>query len=173
MNVLALDLSLTATGLAFPDGSTDTWGPKLTGPARLAWFRAGLTSLLDSAIDLVVIEQYAFHAKGAHSHEVGELGGVIRLALHDCNQLWVSVIPSSLKRYATGKGNAPKAEVLAAAIRLLEYPGHDDNEADALWLQAMALDFYGEPVQDMPKTNREALAKIAWPVLPTPFDEAA
>lgn len=165
MNVLALDLSLTSTGVAFPDGSTDTWEPKLTGPARLAWYRTGLRSLLDSAVDFVVIEDYAYAGRFAHSHELGELGGVVRLVLHDARKLWVAIVPTSLKKYATGKGNAGKAEVCAAAIRRLGYAGHDDNEADALWLRAMAMDHYGRPVVEMPAANRQSLVKVPWPTL--------
>jgi Holliday junction resolvasome RuvABC endonuclease subunit len=166
MNILALDLSLTSTGVAYPDGATDTWGPKLTGPARLSWFRTGLIDLLSGVdVDLVVIEEYAFHGKFAHSHEIGELGGVIRLALHDRGQRWVPVIPSSLKLYATGRGNAGKEEVLVAAVRLLGYDGHSNDEADAAWLRAMALDFYGHPLVKFPATHRKALGKVPWPVL--------
>lgn len=170
MNVLALDLSLTATGVAMPDGTTTRWSPKCRGAERLKVFRELVTDTLTDAapmIDLVVIEEYAFSRAAAHSHEVGELGGVVRLALHDIGVAWVAVGPSSLKKYATGRGNAKKPELLAEAIRRLNFDGHDDNEVDALWLQAMALDHYGEPVVDMPALNREALVKVAWPEITT------
>lgn len=41
---------------------------------------------------------------------------------------------TEIKKYATGKGNAGKPAMIAAAQEQLEYPGNDDNEADALWL---------------------------------------
>lgn len=51
------------------------------------------------------------------------------------------VYPSTLKKYATGKGNAPKADVIVAAYD--RWPGadvRDDNQADALMLLAWALE---------------------------------
>jgi hypothetical protein len=42
--------------------------------------------------------------------------------------------PSSLKKFATGKGNSKKPAMLAAARQQLGYQREDDNEADALWL---------------------------------------
>lgn len=172
MQVLALDLSLTATGVAYPDATTTTWSPKnLNGPARLKWFRQKLDDILEGftygPLDLVVIEEYAFAAKGAHAHEVGELGGVVRLTLHDRGQAWTAVNPKSLKRYATGNGNANKDLVRDAARDRLGplAPGISSDECDALWLRAMALDHYGEPVVQMPASNRQSLAAVAWPEL--------
>src|SRR5690606_1478975 len=74
------------------------------------------------------------------------------------------VSPTSLKKYVTGRGNASKDEVLAAAIR--RWPDaaiNGNDEADAYALRAMGLDHLGHPVADVPKTHRDALAKVAWP----------
>ena len=43
------------------------------------------------------------------------------------------------------------------------YLGHDNNEADAMWLLAMACDHYGIPQTVMPEGHRAALQKIEWP----------
>jgi hypothetical protein len=42
----------------------------------------------------------------------------------------------------------------------------DDNEADALWLAAMAADHYGCPLVAMPQAHRAALEAVTWPALP-------
>lgn len=174
MNVLALDLSLTSTGVALPDGTALTLSPRQRGVERLAWYRETILAIAagphadgmpTAAADLVVIEEYAFSRAAAHSHELGELGGVIRLALADHGQPWVAVNPSALKRYATGKGNASKNDMLLAAVKRLGYDGSCNDEADALWLRAMALDHYNLPVVVMPEANRDSLTKVAWPVL--------
>lgn len=167
MNILGLDLSLTATGVAHCDGSTDTWKMSTTGAQRLLVLRDRLLSLLDAHIDLVVIEEYAFAARGAHAHEVGEWGGVARLTLHEAGQPWAAVMPSSLKKYATGKGNANKDAVRDAARDRLGplAPGISSDECDALWLRAMALDHYGEAVVQMPALNRGSLSAVRWPEL--------
>lgn len=176
--VVGLDLSLTATGIAYPfDGGTfcAVIFTKLRGCERLAYIRDEVmrpcapVEVTDPGwrmvAPLVVIEGYSFSSRNSHSHALGELGGVVRLALHEAGIAYVDVPPSSLKKYATGKGNANKGEMLAAAIRRLDYQGASDNEADALWLQAMGLDALGCPVVEMPAVNRQALTKVAWPVV--------
>ena len=75
------------------------------------------------------------------------------------------VPPSCRAKYATGKGNAGKDEVLLAASR--RYPhapivGNDD--ADAVVLAAIGARLLGEPVEDsLPKTHLDALAKLTLP----------
>lgn len=164
MNVIGLDLSLTCTGVALPDGTCIRLRPSRCGVERLAWYREQIRTLTVADIDLVVIEDYAFSQRGAHSHELGELGGVVRLQLHDFGVPFAAVVPSSLKKYATGKGNADKGAVLAAAIRRLDYEGSSNDEADALWLRCMGLDQCGQyVVPPVPQTHRDALIKVAWP----------
>lgn len=165
--VVAFDLSLTRTGCALPDGSLCSLTPpkaSSSGMPRLAWIRA---AVLDAAAGcgVVVLEGYSLgQARGSsRSHSLGELGGVVRLALYEAGLPYADVAPASLKRYATGRGNAGKEEVLAAAIRRLGYAGHDNNEADAAWLRTMALDHYGQPCAAIPARQREALAGVQWP----------
>lgn len=165
MRVAGLDLSLTASGVAAVDGSTSCVKTKLRGPARLAAIRDVILEIVFPVADLVVIEEYAFSRADAHAHELGELGGVVRLRLWELEVPFVTVGPSQLKRYACGKGNAKKDEVLVAAVRRLPDFDGDHNQADAAWLRAMALDALGHPVVAMPQEHRVALAKIQWPEL--------
>lgn len=168
MNVLALDLSLTATGWAFRDmvnGGVERSGvlstPKLSGIPRLRHVRELVLGLALDA-QLIVIEGYAYGAKGNAILNIAELGGVIRVALTDHGHEYVEVPPASLKMFATGKGNVGKDEMLAAAIRRLGYSGHDHNEADALWLLQMACCARGLELASN-EAQRRALAKITWP----------
>lgn len=74
----------------------------------------------------------------------------------------VSVAPSVLKKYATGKGNAGKDEVLAAAIR--RYPTINitgNDVADATVLCAIGMRLNHEPLEDtLPKAHLDALTKL-------------
>lgn len=74
----------------------------------------------------------------------------------------VSVAPSVLKKYATGKGNAGKDEVLAAAIR--RYPTINitgNDAADATILCAIGLRLTDEPLEEsLPKAHLDALTKL-------------
>lgn len=176
MNILGLDLSLTSTGVAHPDGTVERLRPKSFGMERLAWFRSTIEDLVfdrtaerSPVLDLVAIEGYSMGPQRGSSgiaQALGELGGVVRLLLYDLEVPTVEIPPSTLKKFATGKGNASKEEMLVAAVRRLGYEGSSNDEADALWLRVAALDAYGLPEIEMPKAQRDALGKVDWPVLP-------
>jgi crossover junction endodeoxyribonuclease RuvC len=163
VNVLALDVSLTRTGWASaPDrcGVIDTG--KLRGVERLAVLADTVREYAQRA-DLVVIEGYAFASRNSQAHALGEAGGVVRLELHRLSVPVVEVPPKVLKVYAAGVGNASKEQVLVQAVKRLGYEGSDNNEADALWLWALAVDAYGHPSVAVPKTHRRALPSVRWP----------
>ena len=167
MKIAAFDLSLTCVG--FADGHrSGVLVPPATanrGVERLRWIR---NAVLRQAADaqLVVLEGYSFASRGRAIVSLGELGGVVRCALTDAAIAWLEIAPSSRALFATGKGNAGKPEVLAAAIRELGYEGHSYDEVDALWLRAMALEHYAPSAARLNEKRRKALAAIAWPVLP-------
>lgn len=180
MRVVGLDLSLTATGIARYDGVTMTLsGKAYSGAARLGALRDGV--LMMSGVvcqeafdterpDLVCIEGYSFASR--HGGErLGELGGVIRLALHEQKMPWVEIAPKIVKKLATGKGNAAKEEVFAAAIRRLSYKGSSLDEADALWVREVALQHFGDPSCELPAAHLVALKGIEWPAIPA-LDES-
>lgn len=168
--IVAFDLSLTRTGWAryttVLDEATITVGtitPKSTGMPRLAEIRQQVLDLAEAA-SLVLVEGYSYGSKGSAVVNIGELGGVVRLALFEAGHIVTEVPPSCLKKYATGRGNCGKDEVLAAAIRRLWYQGHDHNESDARWLLEMALAWQGRPeAVAVPAVHREGLAKVRWP----------
>lgn len=173
MRILALDLSLTETGWAATPQAGVLKPPRSdgSGTRRLAWFRHQIVQACNFyRPDVAVLEGYAF-ARPNQAHQLGELGGVVRLALHDLGIPYVDIAPASLKKYAVGKGNAKKEEVLAAAIRRLDYEGANHNVADALWLRQMAADHYGAPgAVQMPKAQRAALEAVEWPEVGVPHD---
>jgi crossover junction endodeoxyribonuclease RuvC len=176
MKILALDPSLTATGYAV--GTAPELGT-LTPPAsvgkgldRLVWLRDQALALAAGA-DLVVLEGYSYASKGRAIISLGEFGGVLRVALMEAGVPFVEVAPAGRAKYATGKGNAKKEAVLTEAVRRLGYAGHDNNEADALWLYAMAADHFGAPLAAMPQTHRAALDAVPWPDVPNTLEAAA
>ena len=82
----------------------------------------------------------------------------------------LTVPPPTRAMFATGRGNAGKDEVLAAAIRRYPAWGIAGNDiADATVLAAIGARLLGHPLEEsLPQTHLRALNKLALPVSPTP-----
>ena len=163
--IIGLDLSLTATGIALPDSTTLTIRSKHRGMERLADIRQVILGLA-AGTDLIAIEGYSY-GSGHGAHQLGELGGTIRLALWDAAIPYVEIAPTQRAKYATGRGNAAKHLVISELSARTGRTFPDDNQADAYILHAMTLDHYGHPIIDLPKTHRDVLTAITWPDLNT------
>lgn len=178
MRVIGLDLSLTATGVALiEDGSITvrTITSKPSGDsldARQARLHNLVANLLTNhmptdPVDLVVIEQPAFSRTTGHHHDRSGLWWMVVDAIWGWREEitpMAEVPPTTLKKYATGKGNAAKDAVLLAVAR--RYPHvdiRDNNMADALVLAAMGARHLEHPVDDVPQLNQTAMAAVRWP----------
>lgn len=159
--VTGLDLSLTATGIATAAG-TFLVKPKTSGVERLNEFYGRALALAPGA-DIAVIESYSFGSRYGRE-AMGALGGVVRLALYKERVPFVVVPPNCLKKFATGRGDASKDKMLAAAVRFCPEI-EDNNEADAWWLRQMGLFHYG--AADVPTTQYriDMAGGIDWPEL--------
>ncbi|MEU4779243.1 hypothetical protein [Micromonospora sp. NPDC023633] len=171
--VLGLDLSLTCTGIA-GNGWTEALKPPpgLRGVDRILWIRDSLTARWLRSIDLAAVEGPSYGSQGSSRqsghHERAGLWWTVVIALR-AREIPVAVIPpASLKKYATGRGNADKSLMVLAAARHWKWYEGTADEADALWLAAMAAHHLGHPLADMPKTHRAALDAVQWPDLPAP-----
>lgn len=165
--IVALDLSLTSTGVADwwePDLITYSIKPRQTGARRLTDIRSEIMESAEAA-NLVLIEGYSYGSVNSQAHSLGELGGVVRVALYEDGIPYLVVSPSEIKKYATGKGNASKDAVLQQAVHRSGRTFGSNDEADAWWLLQMALDHYGLPCVLIPAVNRSVLDKIDWPIL--------
>lgn len=168
--VVGIDLSLSSTGIATGDETT-THGHSLPKDAdiraraeRIVWITEECR-LVSTKADIVVIEGFSFGSPQGAT-EAGGLGWQVRLMLLDERVPFAIVPPSTLKKFATGKGNAGKDDMkLAAQSRLgLTFTGNGSGDrCDARWLQEMGLHHLGAPTVDLPAVNLEALTKVAWP----------
>lgn len=164
LRVLGLDLSLTATGVCLTDGATLTVKTRQKdGDRRLVHIADALASMIGdgSTVDLAVIEDLPKHAMAAGI--TGMVHGVVRAVLLRAGIPYALVVPATLKAYATGKGSGDKTPMVMAAYKRAGREFGDDNQCDAWWLRAAGLDHYGQPEFDLPKAQRERLAKVAWP----------
>lgn len=158
---MGLDLSLTATGLlVMEDLRVRRWRLLETEPVGQegqsrgllpsGMFRGHQDERIEWSVshirkawrkfrpDLVVIEEYAFGARGRGLTGLHEHGGVVRNFLFRVEAPYVVVTNNVIKEYATGKGRASKKEMIQAAIDLWPAFPKDlkknDNVADAYHL---------------------------------------
>ncbi|MGW3826584.1 hypothetical protein ACWEAF_30890 [Streptomyces sp. NPDC005071] len=115
-----------------------------TGPRRLAhvhwilreYFQA---QRLVGTVGAVAFEGYAYGSKFKRE-EMGELGGVMRLALV---QTWHpgllhAVAPTTVKKYVTGSGRADKDKMLLAVYMRWQFEAPNHDVADAYTLARIA-----------------------------------
>lgn len=161
IKVLGLDFSLTGTGVAHTvEGAVCTHLIK-TNPkhrdGRLIQIRDTVRQYAEGA-ELALIEAPA--AKSFTSVISGMVQGIGRVVLLEMGIPYGTLMPASLKKFATGKGTGDKIPMALAALKRagLEFP--DDNQCDAFWLWVAANYQMGQPVFDLPALNRESLKKI-------------
>ncbi|MBL8419793.1 MAG: hypothetical protein JNK92_04075 [Dechloromonas sp.] len=146
--ILALDLG-THTGWAIHqlDGTitsgTEHFTPKRFegGGMRYLRFKRWLNEILSSSqhINTVFFEEVRRHAGVDAAHAYGGFMGHLTAWCEQHNIPYQGVPVGTIKKHATGKGNAGKDEMIAAAIKRSHAPG-DDNEADALALLHWAIE---------------------------------
>jgi Holliday junction resolvasome RuvABC endonuclease subunit len=181
---LAVDPSLTATGLAVTGPTGPVWVTTITTkpqPVPAARHRAILRPIF------AVADQYRGNCHAivegrilprANTGETGtgrastaldlaELRGVLLYGLYVRGVPVAQPHPAHLKKYATGRHNASKEDMRVAADRHLRglHECANNNEADALWLLVMLLHRHGKPVIDRTVLQAATLDKVEWPTL--------
>lgn len=181
LRLVALDLSLTGTGIAATHASTGeprlwctTIAPRrcpsetTIDHARLHAIITAIMSAVRCGPDLVVIEKPLQRpGQGDTSIRLAELHGPVKHWLWTRKIPYVDVNLTHVKQYATGSGNADKdlvrTSITATYGRLLHIGDH--NQADAVSLLAMALDALGQPLAAVPDTHRRAVRAVKWPAI--------
>jgi len=146
--ILALDLG-TTTGWALRphDGQTAHGFVSFKsqrfegGGMRYLRFKHWLAELknITGEINAVYFEEVRRHVGVDAAHVYGGLMATLTTWCEHHRIPYQGVPVGTIKKHATGKGNAGKADVIAA-MRALGHPVTDDNEADALAILHWALD---------------------------------
>lgn len=107
---------------------------------RVVRFQNALPELLACGPRVVAFELVARHAGTTAAHVYGALMGALQAACERAEVPYVGIPVATIKKHATGKGNAGKALMMSSAVRRwgLGTWGQDDNEADALWVAECA-----------------------------------
>jgi Holliday junction resolvasome RuvABC endonuclease subunit len=171
LTVVGLDLSLTSTGYSC-DNDQRIISTRAKGPERLHDISQDLAArLVELDNPVVIIEGYSFASRNSQAHAIGELGGVVRLTLWNLRIPYVEVPPTCRAKFATGKGNAGKGEVMSAvsARTGIVWSGSGaDDLCDAWLLEEMGRVQLGTARFTWPSTHLAALDKVDWaPLTPT------
>lgn len=145
VKIIGIDASLTSTGIAVFNGiltQTAAIQSKKFGTDRLIEIRERAKVIIDGA-DLVAIEGYAF-ARPNQSHQIGELGGVLRVLFHEMKLKVLEVAPSQVKKFATGKGNADKEKMAVAVYKRWGREFATNDECDAFVLTEIGRAYFSQ-----------------------------
>lgn len=162
---MGIDPSLTSTGIAVNE-ETLSIRNSLKGPERLIDIRNAVMGLVRyHMVDCVAIEHYSYASRNSQAHSIGELGGVLRVLLFELKVLAIEIPPTCRAKFATGKGNAGKPEVvsaISARTGIVWNGGDGSDRCDAWVLNEMIKYKVGLSTIDWPKSHLEALDKIDW-----------
>lgn len=165
MNILGLDISLTSTGCSM---AGDTWvvSTASKGAERLSRISNEIIEIIiNNPIDVVVIEGYSFASRNSQAHSIGELGGAVRMKIWERGVPYVDIPPTCRAKFATGRGNASKNEVvssISARTGIVWAGSGSDDRCDAWILEQMALAKLGLSAYEWPSINMSALDKVDW-----------
>lgn len=181
-HIVGLDLSLTSTGAAIVRPGEPTRFTTITSKAvanaqypdtltrirticahTLRWIRTGRE---EGDVTVVAMEAPIYpagKALGMYHTRAGHWWMLYHLLEKEAHV--VTIEPTKLKSYVTGKGNSSKEAMVATISR--NFPDlaiYDDNQADAIGLANMVARELGHPQEpSVQRCNPGALEGVAWP----------
>lgn len=164
MTPIGTDLSLTSTGFS-GFGESGTISTNLKGVERLHYISSQLLEMAHKSPSepIFIIEGYSFSSRNSQAHSIGELGGVVRYRLWQEKYRFVDIPPTCRAKFATGRGNASKTEVMSAisARTGIVFSGKGaDDICDAWILEEIGLYLLGSSRFSWPASHTDALAKL-------------
>jgi Holliday junction resolvasome RuvABC endonuclease subunit len=105
-------------------------------------FRSKLKEIIEAEkIELVIYERVAGQYKNSIIH-AAKMVAMIETFCEENGVAYAAFSAAEIKKFATGKGNANKADMILAARDKYGYAGKNDNEADALHMWHLAQSQY-------------------------------
>ena len=164
--IIGLDLSLTATGVAFlaSDGTCSTStlksAPSESEEYRLSTCKAQIMEVLVKIQpSLVVMEGLSFGSNDPSAQQRAWLHWAVRLNMWRRTMPFQVVSPSSLKKFAAGAGNAKKEQMMLEVFKRWNVTAADNNQADAAALAYLGATLTGLRECDN-QAQREVIAKL-------------
>lgn len=150
-SILALDLGSTTGWAVRTERNRILHGTAEFRPSRyegggMRYLRFGKwldqTLEVSGGVDAVYVEEVRRHIGTDAAHVYGGLLATLTAWCEARGIPYQGVPVGTIKRYATGKGNADK-QAMIAAVRERGFDPADDNEADAIAILLWALDTNG------------------------------
>jgi len=140
LEVLSLDIA-SLTGWALSPTVYGTWDFKTLKDEsmgmKLIRFNYKLKEFHKmNPLDIIIYERPA----GKHANSIIHQAKLIAVLESFCESNSIdyrAFSASEIKKFATGKGNCGKAEMIKAAKEKYGYQGSDDNEADAIHMREL------------------------------------
>jgi Holliday junction resolvasome RuvABC endonuclease subunit len=153
------------------------------GPARLDKIFVAYQDMLQASFpSYIAIEDYAYGAKSNSIFQIGGLGEMLRLQSYRAGIPYRDYEPSKVKKYATGKGNAEKSQMVLEAFKegfdVGPYGKSGEDLADAFWIARMLSDEVflhadSSHLKKLPKYRQEVFTDISKaypiPIMNRPF----
>lgn len=167
--VIGVDPSIRSTGVCWNrlasaaikyDKNKVLWG----GEQRIQLITAEIINICRVyESDLVVIEDILNTGKNAGNAIInGMLQGAIRYKMMSEGFDYLVVNPTTLKKFATGKGNADKTAMALAAYQRDGIEFNTSDECDAWWLRQFGMAWHMFPEIELPKAQMEQLDKARY-----------
>jgi crossover junction endodeoxyribonuclease RuvC len=109
--------------------------------------------------DIITIEGFSYGSKGKGVSFQYGLGWIIRHMLIERGYEYTEVPPTSVKKFATGKGNTKKDEMVLPIYKKWGFEHSSDNVRDAFVLAQMAKGIYDS--SNLTEYQKEALKKVS------------
>jgi crossover junction endodeoxyribonuclease RuvC len=109
--------------------------------------------------DVICVEGFSYNSKGSAVSVQYGIGWILRSELIRAGFNYYDVSPTVVKKFATGKGNTKKEEMVLPIYKRWGFEHNSDNVRDAFVLAQIARALNGQV--ELTKFQQEALNKIS------------
>ena len=107
-------------------------------PKEIMEYAAGIVGEIPNKA-IICIEGFSFGSKGKGVSTQYGVGFAIRFALVERNMSYFEPTPGQVKKFATGKGNASKENMIIPILRHWNFEHDSDNVRDAYVMARMSM----------------------------------
>lgn len=100
-------------------------------PERMYKLWQYIEGVLNTETDSIIIEGFSFGSKGQGSDFQYGIGWLVRTMLFTKGVSYLDVAPTQVKKFATGKGNSAKPQMILPIYKKWGYENTSDNVIDA------------------------------------------